>query len=205
MLADHLETDQRLADVVVRLGEDEVDSFLGRPADLLAVHLAHDLARALGSVGVVDPRVADVPGDEGVVTGDLLRQPHRVAVERLEIGLAPDHPQLLAMPVVRERHHHVRSRAQKFAVELTDGVGEVEHDLGDVGAALQIATALQLEQVALGSEHDLAHRQTFAQSSHRAPADDGTPMALFTAGITTSAISSSDRRAMAGSTQSNPQ
>ena len=42
---DHLECDQRLAEVVVRLGDDQVGALLDRPADLLAVHLAHDLAR----------------------------------------------------------------------------------------------------------------------------------------------------------------
>ena len=78
----------------------------------------------------------------------------RVAVERLEIVLPADHAHLLAVAVVGERDHDLGTGAQELAMQLAHGVGEVEHDLGHVRAALQVAAALELEQVALGAEDD---------------------------------------------------
>ena len=151
----------------MRLRDDQVRPFFGRPPDLLAVHLAHELTARLGRVRVVDPRVADVAGDERVAfAGDLLREAKRVPVQRLQILLAPDHAQLLAVPVVRERNHHLCSRAQELAVKLAHRVGEVENGLGHVRAALQVAAALELEEVALGAEHDVV-LQPPEQASHR--------------------------------------
>jgi hypothetical protein len=55
-------------------------------------------------------------------------------------------------------------------VQLADGVGVVEDDLGDEGAALQVTTALELEEVALGAEDDVALEalEEGRASSHRA-------------------------------------
>jgi hypothetical protein len=157
VLADDLDPDERLAEIVVRLGDDEVGAGFDRPANLLAVHLADDLTGAFGIVGVVRPGVADVAGEERTsLVRDLLRQLERVAVERLEVVLATDHPQLLPVPVVGERDHDLGPRAQKLPVQLADGIRIVEHDLWDEGAALEIAAPLELEEIALGAEDDVA-------------------------------------------------
>ena len=151
---DDLGGDQRLAEIVVRLGDDQLRAFLDRPRDLLAVHLAHDRAGSLGIRRVVHPGVADVPGKERVALGrHLARDPERVSVQRLEIVLAADRAHLLAMAVVRERDHDLGAGPQELAVQLADGVGEVEHDLGHIRPALEIAAPLELEQIALGTEH----------------------------------------------------
>src|SRR3984893_18755240 len=125
-LLDHLEADQRLAEVVVGLGDDEVRSLLRRPGDLLAVHLADELARALRSVRIEDPRVANVACDERVaLCRHLYRQAERVPVERLQVLLPPDLSELLPVPVVGEGHHHLRPRAQELAMALTNPPGKV--------------------------------------------------------------------------------
>ena len=145
-LLDHFQADERLAHVVVRLGDDEVGSLLDRPADLLAVHLANDLARLLGRLGVVDPRVADVAGYERVpLPGHFLRQTQRLPVERLEVLLASDHPQFLPMPVVGECDHHLSAGAKQLTMKLAHGVGKIEHRLRHVRTALQVTASLQLE------------------------------------------------------------
>jgi hypothetical protein len=59
------------------------------------------------------------------------------------------------MPVVGERDHHLGARAQELPVELADGVGIVEHHLRDEGATLEISAALELEEIALGTQDDV--------------------------------------------------
>ena len=153
-LLHHLDRDHGLAEVVVRLGDHQVGALLDGPGDLLAVHLAHDRARGNGIVRVECPGVADVPGNERVTFGgDLGSEPQRVAVQRLEVALAADLAHLLAVTVVRERHHHLRAGAEELPVQLAHRVRKIEHDLGDVRPALQVATALELEQVALCAQH----------------------------------------------------
>ena len=150
----HIDRDHGLAEVVVGLGDHQVGAFFDGPADLLAVHLAHDRARGNGIVRVECPGVADVPGNERVTFGgDLGSEPERVAVQRLEVALAADLAHLLAVTVVRERHHHLRAGAEELPVQLAHRVRKIEHDLGDVRPALQVATALELEQVALCAQH----------------------------------------------------
>ena len=80
--------------------------------------------------------------------------PQGVAVERLEVVLAADRAQLVAVAVVGERDHHVGAGAQHLPVQPANGVGEVEHHLGDERPGLQEAAALELEQVALGADDD---------------------------------------------------
>src|ERR687886_154184 len=67
--------------------------------------------------------------------------------------IAPDHPQLLSVAVVGEGDHHLGAGPGELAVELAHCLGKVEHDLRDVGAALEVAASLQLEQVPLRSQH----------------------------------------------------
>ena len=124
------------------------------PRYLLLVHRAH-LRPARHGVGrVVHPGVADVAGEQGVaLAGHVAGDRERVAVQALEVALAADLAELRAVPVVGERDHHVGAAAQELAVQLAHGVRVVEDDLGDVRAALQVAAALELEQVALGPEY----------------------------------------------------
>ena len=67
--------------------------------------------------------------------------------------LAADHPELLAMRVVRERLDDVGARVDEVAMQLAHDFGMLEHDLGHEGAGLQIAAALELEHIALGADH----------------------------------------------------
>ncbi len=102
----------------------------------------------------IDVGVADVPGEEHVALGcDLLRDRERLPVELLEQMLLSDDPHLLAVRVVRERLHDVGARVHEVAVQLRDDLGMVEHDLGDERAGLQIAAPLELEKIALGTDH----------------------------------------------------
>ena len=57
------------------------------------------------------------------------------------------------MAVVGERLDHVGAGAHELAVELAHRLGGVEHDLRHVGAGLEVAAPLQLEQIALGADH----------------------------------------------------
>ena len=77
----------------------------------------------------------------------------RRAVHRLEIVLPADQPQFFAMRVIGEGLDHVGAGAQEIAMQVLDLLGEVEHDLRHVGARLQVAAPLQLEEVALGANH----------------------------------------------------
>ena len=168
LLAD-LQSDQRFAQVVVGLGDDEVDALLGRPAQLLGVHGAHHRggSRVLGVIG---PGVADVACHQGIAfRGHCPGQPHRLPVHRLQVGLTAQLAQLLAVRVIGERHHDISARTQKLPVQLGNGSGEVQHNLGHISARLDIAPALQLEHIALGPQHRAAGkavRQTRPISCH---------------------------------------
>ena len=54
------------------------------------------------------------------------------------------------------------ARAQELAMQLAQRVGRVEDHLGDERAGLDVAAALELEDVALGAEDD-AVRETLLQ------------------------------------------
>ena len=126
-----------------------------RPAELLLVLRADHRARRLRLLGVVGPGVADVAGHErAALGGDLVGDPDRLAVHLLEVVAAPDVAQLVAVGVVGQRDHHVRPGAQELAVQLAQRVGLVEDHLGDERAGLDVAAALELEDVALGAEDD---------------------------------------------------
>ena len=59
------------------------------------------------------------------------------------------------MAVVREGDHDLGAGAQELAVQLAHCIGKVEHDLGNVRPALQVAAALELEEVSLRAEDDV--------------------------------------------------
>src|SRR5581483_661229 len=85
--------------------------------------------------------------------------------------LAPDRPQLLAVAVVREGDQDARAGPGELPVELANRVREVEDDLRHVRPALQVAAALELEEVALGADDD-AQLEAFQQTGQGA---DPTP------------------------------
>src|SRR3990172_2751902 len=95
----------------------------------------------------------------------LTREAKGLAVERLEIVLAADGAELLAVAVVGEGDHDLGAGAEELAVELPHRVGEVEDYLGHVRPALQVAAALELEEVALGAEDGVA-RKSFDKRAH---------------------------------------
>src|ERR1039458_8322252 len=112
--AHDLQRDQRLAEIVIGLGDDEVDALVHRPAQLLGVGgTDHIAGRRI--VRVVDPGIADVARYQRVaLLRDLAGDPDRVPVHRFQGALAADGPQLLPMRVVGERDHHLRARAQEL-------------------------------------------------------------------------------------------
>ncbi len=108
----------------------------------------------LGLVGLPDVGVADVAGKQrSAFVGDLGRKGERGAVDRLEQLLLADYPELLAMAVVGEGLDDIRARMDEVTVELANHVGVLENDLGYVRPRLQIAAALELEQIPLGTDH----------------------------------------------------
>src|SRR5579875_2007694 len=160
---DGFERDERLAAMGIGLADDEVDAGIDGPLHLLVEHLAHGLVGRL-VVRRIGRGVADIAGDQraGVLRhllGDLERQP----VHRLEVLLAADEAQLRAMAVIGEGLYNVGSRMHEFAVKLLDELGMLEHDLGDIGAGLEIAAPLELEEVAFGTD-DGALFQAIEQS-----------------------------------------
>jgi hypothetical protein len=58
--------------------------------------------------------------------------------------------------VVGEGDDDLGPRSEKLEMKLAHRVGEVEHDLWNEGAALHVAAPLELEQVPLGGENDVA-------------------------------------------------
>ena len=149
---DHLERDERLFPPRERLADDEVDTRIHRPRDLLLEHRSHRLPRRV--VPDEHVRIADVAGEQrsGLVR-DTLRDRERAAVHLLEQVLLPDDAELLAMRVVGERLDDVRARMHELAVELRDEPGLLEHDLRDERTRLQIPAALELEEVPLRADH----------------------------------------------------
>ena len=174
---DDVESDLRLAQPGDRLGDDEIDPRIGSPADLLLIHRPH-LPRRVGVARLEHVGIADVAGDERVAfRRDLLGDGERLAVHGLEIVLAPDETELFAMRIIGERLDDVGAGSQKIAMQVLDLLGEIEHDLGHIGARLQIAAALQLEQVAFGADDGprrkpleqavLRHRRWFLVGTRR--------------------------------------
>ena len=112
-----------------------------------------------GIVGVVDVGVADVAGEQRAgLLRNRLREIERSPVDRLEVLLAADDAELLAMRVIRERLDDVRSGVNEVAVELGDRLRMLEHDLRHERAGLQIAAALELEDIAFGADDGALRR-----------------------------------------------
>ena len=174
LLAD-LQPDQGLADEVVGLGDDQVDAFLDRPAELLAVLLTDDVTGPLRVCRVVRPRVADVAGHESVTLGgDLVGDPDGLAVQLLELALPPDVLELLAVRVVGERDHDVGAGPQELPVQLPQRVRLVQDHLGDVRTGLDVTPAFEFEDVPLGPD-DRTLGEAIGQRATDGAAHDDTP------------------------------
>jgi hypothetical protein len=123
-LAD-FEADQRLADEVVGLVDDEVDALLDRPAQLLLVLRAHDRAGAARVRRVVGPGVADVGRDErAALGGDGVGHLDRGAVHLLQVALTPNCPELLAATITSapaRRNSRCRPSTASGASRITSG------------------------------------------------------------------------------------
>ena len=96
-----------------------------------------------------------IPGPEhrARLIGDSLGDLPRAAIDRLEIAFAADHPEFLSMRVVGERLDDVGARMHEVAMELSHDLGMLEHDLRHESPGLEIASPLELEDVALGADH----------------------------------------------------
>ncbi len=67
------------------------------------------------------------------------------------------------MRVVGEGLDDIRARVDEIAMKAFDQLRVLENDLGDVGAGLQVAAALELEQIAFGAD-DRAGGQPLQES-----------------------------------------
>ena len=151
-LLDDVERDQRLLGVGERLRDDEVDTRIDRPRGLFLEHRAHGLPRLV--VLREDVRVGQVAREErAALVGHLAGELERTPVELFEQMLLADDPQLLAVPVVRERLDDIGAGVNELAMELGDDLGVVEDDLGNERARLQVTPPFAFEQIALGADH----------------------------------------------------
>ena len=136
-----------------RLANDEIDAGFRRPAHLLLEHGAGFLL-ALGVVGQEHVGVADVARHQCVtLRRDILRELQRAAVDFLQVALAPDDSELVAVRVVGERLDHVGSGVHELPVQLGDGMGMVQHHLRHVGPGLHVSPAFHFEDIPLGADH----------------------------------------------------
>ena len=162
---DRLESQERLRAVREGLSDHVVDAGLGGPTDLLLEHGADPAAGFL--VRCIDVRVADVAGKErATLLGDLLGEHERLAVQPREHLLLADQAELDAVGVVREGLNDVGARVDELAVELRHELRVIQHDLGHVGAGLEVAAPLQLEEVALGADHGAVRKPLEQTGSH---------------------------------------
>ncbi len=130
----------------------------------MLVEDAPRLLVGLRVVGRVDAGVADVAGQQGAGRArDLLRDRQRRPVDPREVFLAPDDLELGAVRVVGEGLDDIRARVDEIAMQAFDQLRVLENDLGDVGAGLQVAAALELEQIAFGAD-DRAGGQPLQES-----------------------------------------
>ena len=95
------------------------------------------------------------------IAGDL----QRLAVDRLEVVLAADQRQLLAVGVVRERLDDVGTSVDELPVQLGDERRLLEDDLRHERPRLQVAAPLELEEVPLGAD-DGPLAEAFEQPAH---------------------------------------
>jgi len=151
-LLDHVEGDQGLLAVGDRLGDDEVDARVDRPADLLHEHSARRRRRFL-VVAHIQVGVGDVARQQGARVGrDLPGDGEGLAVHLLQQVLFADDAQLLAVRVIGKGLDHVGARVHELAVQAAHYLGVVEHDLRDKGAGLEVAAPLALEEVSFRAD-----------------------------------------------------
>src|SRR6185436_2861352 len=102
--------------------------------------------------GIEDIGVADVAGEERAgFGGDRLGDRERLPVHCLELMLAADDAQFLAMRIIGEGFDDVGSRVDEIAVDLRDDLGMIEHRFRHESARLHVTAALELEQVTFGA------------------------------------------------------
>ena len=104
--------------------------------------------------GIVDVRVADVACEKrAAFPRHGFGEVERTTVDRLEILLASDDAKLLAVGVIGERFHDIRTRMNEVAMQLRHCLGMLEHDFRNECAGLQITASLELEDIAFGADH----------------------------------------------------
>lgn len=155
--------DQGLSQPAERLSDDEVDPALGVELELPVEQCAHAFVW-FAILGLVDPREAEVSGDERVaLVGDLARHCDRGAVDVVDLAGQPDGGQLVFAGVEGERLQYLRSGAHELPVELRERFGMREAHLGGEGTRLDISPFLQLEKITAVPEHHPV-RQPFQQT-----------------------------------------
>ncbi len=160
---DRVERHLRLCAVRKGLGDHVIDAGVGGPCDLLFEHRPRG-THARRVIRIEHVGIADVAGEQRPrLRRDLLRDRERLPIDPLQIVLAPDDLQLLAVRVIRERLDDVRSGMDEIAMHLLDDLGMIEHRFGHEGAGLHVAAPFELEQIPLGAD-DRPFGQTLEQT-----------------------------------------
>jgi hypothetical protein len=113
---DRFEGEQGLLTPRECLGDHEVHSRLGRPADLL---LEHPLRRSHGGpvTGREDVGIADITGEQRpALGGDIIGDAQCLTVHRLQVRLPTDETQLLPVGVIGEGLDHVGAGVDELTV-----------------------------------------------------------------------------------------
>jgi hypothetical protein len=142
-----------------RFADDEVGTGIDRPTNLF---FEHGPCRILGLpvIGLPDIRIADVAGQQGAaLPGDLLCNFQRVAVERLQQVFLSDHAHLFPMGVIGEGLDDIGARVHELTMKFVYLFRMLEDNLRNVRPGLDVAPALELEQVSLRADD-----RTFAQA-----------------------------------------
>ena len=106
-----------------------------------------------GIRGIVGPGVGDVGRHQRpALASDLVGDAHGGPVHLFEVPLTTDYLQLLAVGVIGQGDHDLGAGTQELAVQLDHRLWRVENDLGNVRPGLDVAAALEFEDVTLGAE-----------------------------------------------------
>ena len=158
--------DPSFAQMRERLADDVIDALFGRPADLLLEHGAGGRIRRR-VVGVVHVGIAGPASEQraGMAVDDPAGDGDGIAVELLQQVFPADKAQSLAVAVIGEGEHHIRTAAHQLLVQLLDDLRMVDHDFRHIAAGRKVAAPFHLEEVAAAVDDSLPGRQAFSKRS----------------------------------------
>ena len=149
MLLDGLQTETGLSQIPEGLSDDEVDPLLG--LDLLLEHGRHQIPGA-GAVRLPFPGGAEVPRHQGLVSRHLPADLGGLPVDLDGLVVPAHRGQLLAAPVEGHDLQHLGAGVEKLDVELPDGLGVIQDEVGREGTGRSVSPAFQFDDVATVTE-----------------------------------------------------